>query len=132
VTIIDLVDVFNGEKRESQNAIVKRLARFALRILDLHHINVANLADGRVCVGCVQFDLDHPLESGQIMKAVLCALARRTGLVSGSLAVIPLDHQCSAGVEHVEVADGRCTRRKNVFPVPSCPLSLLDREFEDA
>src|SRR5882724_13479678 len=42
--LVDTVDVFDGEERERQHTLVERLARLVVGILDLHQVDIGDLA----------------------------------------------------------------------------------------
>ncbi len=131
VRLVDAIDVLDGEERERQHAVVERLARLLVGILDLHQVDIGDLAHRLADIGVGQFDLVDALEFGEVRKAVLAALALRAGLVRGAFAIVALDDQAAGGVDHVEVADGVAVLLEHVVPVAAGELFGGDVEFED-
>ena len=129
---VDDVHVLDGEEGEGQHAVVQRFAGQSLGVLDLHQVDVADLAHRPVDIGLAQFHLVDALELGQVMEAVGAFLAFGAGLVGGAFAVVALDDQALGRADHVEVADGVVVGFQHVLPVPAGPLFGRHIELQHA
>src|SRR6266481_4546199 len=129
--LIDTVDVFDGEERKRQHPLVERLARLVVGILDLHQVDIGDLAHRLAGVGVVELDLVNAFELGEIRKAVFTALTLRAGLVRGAFAVVAFDDQAARGIDHVEVTDGVAVLLEHILPVAAGELFRRDVEFEN-
>src|SRR5258705_377239 len=129
--LIDTVDVFDGEEREGQHALVERLARLVVGILDLHQVDIGDLAHRLAGVGVVELDLVNAFELGDVSEAVFAALALRAGLVRGAFAVVGFDDQAARGIDHVEITDGVAVLLEHILPVAAGELFRRDVEFEN-
>lgn len=104
--VVDAIDVLDGEERERVDAVVERLSRLLVGILDLQQVDIADLAHGLADVGLGELDLVDALEFGEIRKAVVAASALRAGLVGRAFAIVALDDEAVDRIDHVEIADG--------------------------
>src|SRR5262245_8340016 len=66
MALVDDIDVLDGEERERQNALVERLARHFAGVLDLHQIDVGDLAHRLADIGVRELDLVDALELGNV------------------------------------------------------------------
>lgn len=130
---VDTVYILDGHERHVVETVAAALTLPVIRIGDLQQIDIADLARRLAGIGVVEFDLVDALDLGRYGKAVYVRLLRvGAGLVSGAGAIVTLDDQRGALVQHVEIADGFTTLRQRVEPGAACPFLLGGIEFDDA
>jgi hypothetical protein len=95
VGVVDPVDVLDGEERKRQHAVIERLLRLVIGILDLHQIDIADLAHRLADIGLRKLDLVDALELCEVGKTIVAARARRTGLFRGAFAIVALDDEAA-------------------------------------
>ena len=112
---VDHIHIFDGHEGEGELAVLAATLGDALRIVDVHQVDMPDLLDEAFGVDIGQTDLVDTLEFGRYVLAIRACRAI-AGVLGQPFAVVALDDQAGIGVDHVEITDIVAVLLQQILP----------------